>query len=237
MGLLGKLFGRRKTKWRTLLEDDLTFTAVIEVLLEAGEYVILNGKHSPALGLALARQYPNREILASEPKPETWLEASNKADKIKNLYLFNQTPTELLQTIGREKQYLFRREVIVILHVEGGDATRRLLAEATFSARYFRSGWLIIVGCTEPGSREYSTCNLKGQPCTIDVLRPAFKGTNHAIYTPNPASPLPHRLRTPGWTLIALGDNAASPLPDALAPYVAEATGPAESDTSNTSDQ
>lgn len=220
MGFLAKLFGRDKAKWKTLLKDDLTLSKVVDVLLESCEYTVINGKQSSALSLALARKHPHREFLASEPKPEMYHEASNEAHDLKNVYLYNKTPNELIESIRSEKQYLLERDVIILLHVEGGGGNRRFFDEVAVAAEFFRSGWVITIGCEVPGQKDYAGLSHRGRLCSIENLKPHLKGCDFEIYMPNLSTPLPHKLNAPGWALIAVGNNAQSPLPSDLEEYV-----------------
>ena len=206
MGLLGKLFGRTGGVV-TPLEADPRLMRVLDAVLDCCEYALFAGEGAAAMAERLARQRPDRECLACEPGSDAFYAATARTAKVKNLYLFNQRPREFLLGVRDGKPYLLERDTLVVLHVPGGGAERRVFDEVAFVAESFGAAFLLVLGCRVPGEAGFVYDSHQGRECSPGNLVPHLGQAEVGLLLP--AYPPPGgRARAKGWCLATLGRNA-----------------------------
>lgn len=205
-GFFKRITGRDKPKGP--LYRDRKMLQVAEGVLDSCEYVLVVGDEAADTALFLGSRNPGIECLACEPKSEIFFEASEKASKLKNVYLFNSAPGVFLKTIESDKPYLFSRDVLFVVSAAGGGADRMLPAEIEFVAGNFQAAFLQIVGFRVPEREDFGVVTHRGREVSMKNLAPAFAGVEHMLYYPAYAAVGSRRGKPPGWALFALGRNA-----------------------------
>lgn len=212
MGLFGKLFGRRGAP-ATALDADPYLGRVLDAVLDYCEYALFMGEGAAAMAEGVARQRPDRECLACEPGGDTFYSATARAARVKNLYLFNQRPREFLLHVRDGKPYLLERDTLVVLHVPGGGAERRVFDEVAFVAEFFAAPFLLVLGCRVPGEPGFGHDSHQGRECSPANLAPHLGAAQAGLLLPAYAAP-GGRARAKGWCLLPLGRNAHHLLPE-----------------------
>jgi|GEM_PF-2223217 hypothetical protein len=212
MGFLGKLFGRGGAP-ATPLDADARLGRVLDAVLDCCEYALFAGEGAAGMAERVARQRPDRECLACEPGSDSFYSATARTAKVKNLYLFNQRPREFLLGVRDGKPYLLERDTLVVLHVPGGGAERRVFDEVAFVAEFFAAPFLLVLGCRVPGEPGFLYDTHQGRECSPANLGPHLGGAGAGLLLPAYAPP-GGRLRAKGWCLLPLGRNAHHLLPE-----------------------
>ncbi|WP_461209167.1 hypothetical protein [Desulfocurvus sp. DL9XJH121] len=220
-GFLRRLFGRAGARAEAL-EKDPSLGRMVAGLLENCEYALCAGDGAADLAVHLARRFPQREILACEPKSELCHRAMNSAGQAKNAYLHNVTPAQFLGLVETDKPYLLDKDVLVVLNAAGGGAERRFFDEVSFVASRFAAAYLLVLGCRVPGRDEFAFESHRGRECSLKNLAPSLGGSAHSVFVPGYEVPGSRRRAVAGWCLIALGRNASAVLPEEAAALAAK---------------
>jgi len=205
-GFFKRILGDRKTGGA--MRRDPLLLKVLDGVLEGCEYVLATGENAADSVLFLGARHPSLEFLACEHKSETFFEATDKAARLKNVYLHNATPAVFMQTIDADKPYLFSRDVLFIVLAGGGGAERRLPEELAFVAQRFEGAFMLVMGLRVPDRDEFGFETHRGRECSMKNFAPLFKDVEHTLYYPGYSAPGGKRHKLPGWGLFALGRNA-----------------------------
>ena len=196
------------------MDGDPRLGRLAGALLGECEYALAAGDGCAEMAVALARRYPQQEILACEPKSELFYRAENRAGNSKNIYLHNMEPGKFIRMVGTDKPYLLEKQVLVVLAVAGGGAERRFFDEVSFVAETFQSAWLLVVGCRVPERDEFSFESHRGRECSLKNLAPSLGGVPFSVYVPGYGVAASRRRSVKGWCLFGLGGNAVVSLPE-----------------------
>jgi hypothetical protein len=190
------------------IRRDSGLQKVVDGVLEGCEYVLAVGEGASETVLYLGARHPNLECLACEPKSETFFEASDKASRLKNVYMHNASPSDFMKMIESDKPYLFSRDSLFIISAAGGGPERRVPQEVEFVSGRFQAAFLLVLGFKVPEREDFGVTTHRGRECSMKNLAPNLKGAEYTLYYPAYDVPGSKRRRLPGWGLFTLGRNA-----------------------------
>lgn len=220
-GFFKRIFGDRKIGGP--IRRDPLLQKVLDGVLEGCEYVLATGDTAVEAALFLGARHPSLEFLACEPKSETFFEASDKAARLKNVYLHNAAAADFIKTIEADKPYLFSRDVLFIVLAAGGGAERRLPEEIRFVAERFQGAFMLVMGLRVPERDGFAFETHRGRECSMKNYGPMLKDIEHTLYYPAYSVSGSRKNRPWGWGLLALGRNADHTFSDEIKKHLLKA--------------
>jgi hypothetical protein len=144
-GTVGQIV-RARGSAATPLEADPRLGRVLDAVLDCCEYALFAGEGAAAMAERLARQRPDRECLACEPGGDAFYAATARTAKVKKSTSSTSARASSCSGWRDGKPYLLERDTLVVLHVPGGGAERRVFDEVAFVAESFGAAFLLVLG-------------------------------------------------------------------------------------------